>query len=325
MRPVRLLSRSDLERALDFDSVLRVLESAFATEERGGWDTPTRIAARTSKGGLLAMPCAGGEPEALGAKLVSTFPGNSALGLPGVAGLYALFDSGNGIPLAVMDGGYLTLIRTAGVSALAAHALSRANATTLGVLGAGAQAEFHIRILSSVRPIETVVIWSRRREQASALASRMRSHGSSRVLNWVVAERVEEPARCDLVVTATAATTPVLAGSMLSENAHLTAIGAHTPDTREVDTEAVRRAATLVVETSDTLREAGDLRIAEREAGGILSRVRTLGSVLAASRRPETAVSLFKSCGVAFEDLAVAKLAFERSETMNLGSAFQLA
>jgi ornithine cyclodeaminase/alanine dehydrogenase-like protein (mu-crystallin family) len=224
-----------------------------------------------------------------------------------------------------MDGGFLTLARTAGVSAVAARVLSRTDAKTLGILGAGPQAEFHIRLLCSVRPIETVVVWSRNRERATALIDGLRLRGVGEVSNWVVGESPDAAVRCDLVVTATAATEPVLEGALLADGAHLTAIGAHTPDTREIDTTAVTRAATIVVETADTLREAGDLQIAEREAGGVLHRVRTLGAVLGSSRAPGAALSLFKSCGVAFEDLAVARLAFERSETMNLGSEFRLA
>ena len=121
MQDVLLLSRRDLEEVLDFPSVIETLKGAFRAEEAGQWDTPKRIVARTKAGGLLAMPCAGGSPEALGAKLVSTFSGNTALGQASVAGLYALFDPGNGAPLAVMDGSYLTLVRTAAVSALSGH------------------------------------------------------------------------------------------------------------------------------------------------------------------------------------------------------------
>src|SRR5262245_49232142 len=143
MQDALLLSRRDLENVLDFPSVIEALEASFRAEHRGEWDTPMRIVARTKAGGLLAMPCGGGSPPALGAKLVSTFPGNAARNEPSVAGLYALFDPERGVPLSVMDGSYLTLVRTAAVSALATRVLSRPDARTLGLCGAGAQAAMH--------------------------------------------------------------------------------------------------------------------------------------------------------------------------------------
>ena len=264
------------------------------------------------------MPCGGGSPEALGAKLVSTFPGNGGLGLPSVSGLYALFDPNTGIPIAVMDGGYLTLIRTAAVSALATRLLSRPEASTLGVLGAGAQAEFHVRLIATVRPIEAVVIWARRRECAEALVASLRQREDLRyVRSWTAALRPEEAAACAIVVTATGATEPVLFGRWLRAGAHVNAIGAHTKDTREVDAQTVARSAVLAVETLGNLPEAGDLQMAEGESGGVLGRVRTLGALLDSGApvtgRDSEAGTLFKSCGIAFEDLAVAALAFRRA------------
>src|SRR5262245_27245472 len=124
MSDLLMLSRADLERTLDFESAIGAVESAFVDEHRGLWHTPTRIAAHAKKGGLLAMPCGGGDPQALGAKLVSTFPGNSERGLPTVAGVYALFDPEHGAPVALLDGSYLTLVRTAAVSAFATRLLA---------------------------------------------------------------------------------------------------------------------------------------------------------------------------------------------------------
>ena len=328
MPPALLLSRRDLEEVLDFPSVIDALAEAFRAQERKEWDAPKRIAAHTRAGGLLAMPCGGGSPEALGAKLVSTFPGNAARAQPSVAGLYALFDPERGVPLSVMDGSYLTLVRTAAVSALATRLLARAEARTLGLLGAGAQAGFHARLVAAVRPIEAVVVWARRPGQAGALVASLRARGDLRqVSSWRVAEVPEEAAACDVVVTATAAVEPVLFGRWLREGAHVNPIGAHTPRTREIDTEAVTRASVLAVETEDTLLEAGDFQMAETEAGGVLDRVVTLGSLAgpvapSSKGRDPGAITIFKSCGVAFEDLAVASLAFRRASQAGLGSRF---
>ncbi len=328
MQDALLLSRRDLEEVLDFPSVIDALDRAFQAEARREWDTPKRIAAHTRAGGLLAMPCGGGSPEALGAKLVSTFPGNPARSRPSVAGLYALFDPETGVPLSVMDGSYLTLVRTAAVSALATRFLSRREARTLGLLGAGAQAGFHARLIATVRPIEKVVVWARRPGQAEALVASLRARDDLRqVSSWTVAEGPKAAAACDVVVTATGATEPVLFGRWLREGAHLNPIGAHTRRSREIDTEAVVRASVLAVETGDTLLEAGDFQMAEAEAGGVVDRVVTLGSLVdpagSTSRiRDPRAITIFKSCGVAFEDLAVASLAFRRASQAGRGFRF---
>jgi ornithine cyclodeaminase len=271
------------------------------------------------------MPC--GSPEALGAKLVTTFPGNAARSEPSVAGLYALFDPERGVPLSVMDGSYLTLVRTAAVSALATRLLSRPDARSLGLLGAGAQASMHARLICAVRPIREVKIWARRPEKAEALLTALRASADlALVSSWSASADPADATACDVVVTATGATTPVLSGRSLREGGHVNAIGAHTSGTREIDAEAVTRAAVLAVETLDTLLEAGDFQMAETEAGGVVNRVLTLGSLLAsgpsASIRDPRAITIFKSCGVAFEDLAVAALAFRRASARGLGIRF---
>lgn len=330
MQDVLLLSRFDLERVLDPPSVIGALEAAFRADHLGEWDTPRRIAARTRAGSLLAMPSGGGSPQALGAKLVTAFPGNGALGMPSISGLYALFDPGTGVPLAVMDGGYLTLIRTAAVSAVATKVLSRPDARTLGVFGAGGQAGFHVRLIAAVRPIESVVIWARRRHTAVALVASLRSRPELRqVSKWMATEAPEEAATCDIVVTATGATEPVLAGRWLTPGAYVNPIGTHMRNAREVDAETVARASVLAIETADTLSEAGDLQMAQAEVGGVVDRVTTLGTLLDPGdsqppRDPE-AITLFKSCGVAFEDLAVAALAFERASRDDAPSRFNFS
>lgn len=333
MNDALLLSRLDLEATLDFPSTMEALSDAFQAEHRREWDTPKRIAAHTKAGGLLAMPCGGGAPEALGAKLVSTFPGNGALGLPSVSGLYALFDPKTGLPVAVMDGGYLTLVRTAAVSALATRRLSRRDARTLGILGAGAQAEFHARFIATVRPIDRVLVWARDGSRARALLAALQKDESLRqVTTWTVCSEPHDPSACDVVVTATAAAKPVLEGRWLSAGSHVNSIGAHTRSTREIDATAVSRAAVLAVETVGTLAEAGDFQMAHEELGGVLERVVTLSALLDPAAPPEpresrdpSAITIFKSCGVAFEDLAVASLAFARAQAKGIGSRFRFA
>lgn len=324
-----LLRRADLESVLDFPSTIAALNEAFRAESRGEWDTPRRIAARTAAGALLAMPCAGGAPAVLGAKLVTTFAGNTALALPTVAGVYALFDPATGGLLCLLDGAYLTLVRTAAVSALAARTLAREDARSMGVLGAGAQAGFHIRLIAHVRPIDRVTVWARKRDRAQALVDSLRRRDDlARIKTWTIAEEAGDAAGCDVVVSATSSAEPVLLGRFLSEGSLVIAMGAHTQSTREIDTEAVARAAFLAVETEGTIEEAGDFQIAEAEVGGVIGRARPLGSLLDPPSPPPIdprSIRVFKSCGVAFEDLAVATLAFARAKERNLGLRFSFS
>ncbi len=327
MKDVLLLSRKDLVVTLDFPSTIDAIEGAFHAERRGEWDTPRRIAAHTKQGGLLAMPCAGWAKQALGAKLVTTFPANTKRGLPSVAGLYVLFNPATGEPQAVMDGAYLTLVRTAAVSAFATRLLSRPDASTLGILGAGAQAEYHARLIATVRGIRHIVIWARRSARGEVLRRSLQDRTElGQIESYRLVDDPREAAECDIVLTVTAATEPVLQGAWLRDGCHVNAIGAHTKNTREVDTQGVVRATTLAVETLDTLAEAGDLQMANHEAGGIVERVETLGRLSDPARKPSRrkrgAISLFKSCGVAFEDLAVAALAFERAQAQDIGTKF---
>jgi ornithine cyclodeaminase/alanine dehydrogenase len=250
-----------------------------------------------------------------------------------VSGLYALFDPKTGLPVAVMDGGYLTLVRTAAVSALATRRLSRRDARTLGILGAGAQAEFHARFIATVRPIDRVMVWAREGSRARALLAALQKDESLRqVTTWTVCSEPHDPSACDVVVTATAAAKPVLEGRWLSAGSHVNSIGAHTRSTREIDATAVSRAAVLAVETVGTLAEAGDFQMAHEEVGGVLERVVTLSALLDPTAPPEpresrdpSAITIFKSCGVAFEDLAVASLAFARAQAKGIGSRFRFA
>lgn len=301
------VGRRDMERTISEDEAIDVMRDAFVAETRGLWHTPARIAAHVEEGSLLAMPCARrGENPALGAKLVTTFPGNAASGRPGVAGVYVLFDPHDGRPLLVLDGGYLTLLRTAAVTALAARVLSPAGASTLGVLGTGGQAEFHVRLVSRVRKIDRVVLWGRSEARANDLASRLVKEG----FPVEVAPQSADAAKQDIVVTATGSHEPIVDATAITQNALVCAIGAHTPATRELSSDLVAAAVTRVVESKGTLAEAGDFQVPATEGLVDLSTIRTLGELVTAAEDSRTAgptgIRVFKSCGIAFEDLALA-------------------
>jgi ornithine cyclodeaminase len=256
-------------------------------------------------GELLLMPAHGS--AGLGVKLVTLAPGNPGRGLPFIHGVYVLFDREGLAPEAVLDGTALTTIRTAAVSALATDRLARPDATRLVVFGAGAQARAHALAMRAVRPIEHVAIVGRTPERAAALAEELRAVG----LDAVVAGP-EAVGKADIVCTCTTSATPLFDGAELPAGAHVNAIGAYRADLRELDDATLVRAARVVVETrAAALAEAGE--IVQAVAAGVLDAAELveLRDVLAhgAGRGGNDELTVFKSVGLALEDLAVARAA----------------
>ncbi len=307
MRGLAVVGGEALARALPVAAAADALESALAGEVP---QAPARAHVATAAGDLLLMPAHG--EAGVGVKLVTVTPGNPARGLPLVHGLYVVFDASSQAPLALLDGGALTALRTAAVSAVATRHLARAEARHLVLFGAGVQAAAHLEAMRAVRPLDRVTVVSRTRERAEALAERARALGLEAAVGTP-----SDVATADLVCTCTTSATPVLDGSLLPPGVHVNAIGAYTPSTRELDDEAVRRAR-IVVETREAaLAEAGDLLIPLR--AGVITEaaiVADLAEVVrgAPVRRGPEDLTVFKSVGVAFEDLVVARAALERLE-----------
>src|SRR5215471_17082881 len=167
-----LLTRSDLARLLDIAEVIEAVAGAFVAYSGGKTETPLRVGVEPPGGGgvLLAMPCAVAEPPALGAKIVSVFRGNVARGLPTVTSVYVLSEYDTGAPLAIMDGSYLTAVRTAAGSAVATRALARHDAASLGIFGTGVQARFHVETIRRVRRLDGVLVSGSTPEKSEAFA-----------------------------------------------------------------------------------------------------------------------------------------------------------
>jgi len=282
------------------------LESAFASDSLPG--APLRSQWETEDGTLLLMPAAGA--AGMGVKLVTVNPTNPSRGLPYIHAIYALFAPRTLEPLATLDGSALTALRTAAVSGLATRYLARAEAGKLVVFGAGVQARAHIEAMRAVRPVEEVAIVGRRRYRAEALAA----HALSLGLRARIAGP-EAVADADLVCTCTTSSEPVFAGSLLPTGVHINAVGSFQPAARELDDEAVRKSKIVVEVREAALAEAGDLLIpmgkgviGESDIDADLAEV-VRGAVV---RRSPDDVTLFKSVGVAFEDLVVAAAAFDR-------------
>ncbi len=262
---------------------------------------------------LLLMPAwqSGGH---FGIKLVSIFPDNGARGLPAVQGLYLLASAESGEPLALLDGQMLTVRRTAAASALAADYLAPKEAKTLLMVGTGALAPHLIEAHASVRPIERVLIWGRSAEKAELLARQLGALGPAMEARKDLAAAVGE---ADVISCATLAREPLVLGRWLKPGQHLDLVGAFTPEMRESDDEAVRRAEVYVDSLEGAPREGGD--IAQPLAAGVLAAsdihadLFTLCCGKATGRHGPAEITLFKSVGHALEDLVAAELALSRA------------
>jgi ornithine cyclodeaminase len=289
-------------------AAIDALESVFASSDKP--EAPLRSRIETGSGDLFLMPAVG--EQGTGVKLVTVAPANPGRGLPLIHALYALFAPETLEPLALFDGSALTAVRTAAVSGLATRYLSRPDPSILVIFGAGVQAWAHLVAMHTERPIERTWVVSRTEDRARELIARAAETG--------ITAELGEPgvvAGADVICTCTTSAVPLFAGTLLEAGVHVNAIGAYRPTDRELDTETMRRARIVVETRQAALAEAGDLLIPIGEGAITEADVAAdLGEVVSGKQvrtGPED-ITVFKSVGVAFEDLAVARAAYERME-----------
>jgi ornithine cyclodeaminase/alanine dehydrogenase-like protein (mu-crystallin family) len=291
------LEESTVGRLLSMEEVIPAMERALADFSSGTVVQPVRtmLPVAEHQGFLGLMPAYTG--SALGAKLVAFYPRNTSV--PTHHATILLFEPETGEPLVTMDGRLITEVRTAAVSAVATNHLARAAASVLAIIGSGVQARSHLEALRLVREFREVRVWSPRRAAAFA-----EEHGVD------AAASAEEAVRgADVVVTATTSPTPVLSGEWLSPGAHINAVGAPRPDWRELDDEVLRRAKVYVDSREAAIKESGDV-IAARE---VLAEIGEVISGAEQGRRSAEEVTLFKSLGLAVEDVATAELVYRNA------------
>ncbi len=311
-----LIDGRTVKELLPMRDCIDLMAEALGALARGEAVQPLRRGLRLPDGsGLLGvMPGFLGNPPVLGVKVITVFPANPRH-LETHQGAVLLFDPHDGRLLAAIDASAITAIRTAAASGAATHALARPGAAVLGILGSGTQARSHLEAMLLVRPIERVVVWGRNFERARRFASD--SAARHRVPVRAAASAEEAVRGADVVCTVTASCEPVLRGAWLSPGAHVNAVGACTSATRELDTEAVERCRVFVDRRESALAEAGDLLVPMRE--GRLTEAHIagdLGDILLGripGRRGGDEITLFKSLGLAVEDLAAAAAVLARA------------
>jgi ornithine cyclodeaminase len=259
----------------------------------------------------------------LGVKVVSVFAGNRALGLPTIHALVLMVDPATGVPRAVLDGTWLTALRTGAASGVATRHLARRDARVLTVFGAGVQARSQIEAVRCVRSVEEVRVVDRDGESAARLVGEL---GDVRAV--AVPDPRDALAGADIVVTATTSPTPVFRGRDVEPGTHVNAIGAYTPETREVDGDLVLRSTVVVDDRGSALAEAGDLLIPLADGVIDTGHIRAELGDLVLGRHPGRTrpdeITFFKSVGNAVQDVAVAQLAVARAEQEGWGVLAEL-
>lgn len=290
------LNEDQVRSVLSYDDLIPAIRQALKDFSAGRVVQPVRtVMSIAPHGGWFAvMPAAYG--DVMGAKMVTFYPKNVELQKHTHMAMIQLFRSDTGEPLAVMDGRLITEMRTAAVSAVAIDLLAPPDAKVLGILGSGVQARSHVRALSRVRRFEEIRVWSRTEENARRFADEV----GARVTT------AEEAVSCaDVVLTLTSSPVPILQGRWLKRDAVVCAVGAVTPDRRELDSEAMRGA--IVVESREAaMKEPGDILLAKAEVSAEIGELLN-GALLDRKGLP----IVFKSVGIAIEDIASAKLVYQ--------------
>jgi ornithine cyclodeaminase len=334
---ILVLSHTEVLELLPIKECIAVMREALIALAAGDAYQPLRTIIRPpdAKGVMGLMPSymsggisgdmsrgSSGDGAAFGLKAICVFPGNPTRGLDSHQGTVLLFSAETGELLAMMNASAITAIRTAAVSGVATDLLARVDACNLAMLGAGVQARSHLAAMSEVRSLTRCRIVSRHIEHAQKFAEEMRGHFSF-ALEPVetVAEALEG---ADLIVTATTAVEPIVKREWISAGAHLNLVGSSTPNAREVDSETMAAASLFVDRRESTLNEAGDYLLAARDGVIGPNHIRAeIGEVLRGDKPGRTSpeeITLFKSLGLAIEDLFAAEYLYRRAEEQKAGS-----
>ena len=323
-----VLTERDVRDLLSMDDLIPAMQEALAELAAGRVAQPLRTVLEVGdeRAFFGLMPASMPRRGALGAKLVTVFHANHAKGLPSHLATILLLDDTTGELLAVMDGRYITEARTAAVSAVSAKLMARADAGVLAIFGSGVQARSHLLAFDRVRSLREVRIWSPTPSHREAMAAEMRGLTAATVT--AVAQPRDAAVGADMIVLATASRVPVIEDSWVAAGTHIAAVGACRPDQREMPGALVGRARLVVDSRAGAMAEAGDVVMAIREgalaADGIAAELGELAGGVEAGRTSDSEITIFKSLGMAVEDIAAAHLAYVRATERGLGRGVPL-
>lgn len=319
---LKLLSLAEVKQSITMPEAISAMERAFIQLAQQEASVPLRTGIPVGKNGLtLTMPAYLSKEKILGLKVVSVFPDNTQHNKPSINGTILLLDATTGEPLMLMDAGYLTALRTGAISGLATHYFSQDLASTVTIVGAGAQAITQLKAVAAVRQIEQVFVWSRHLESAQKFAKEM-----SAFYNVHVCQKLSFALKkSDIICTATGSTEPLVHLHDLQPHAHINAIGSHHPSMQEISGEVLQKAVVIVDQIEAAMKEAGEIIHAVAQKKMKPESVIELGSwLLKKTPHVQEQLTVFKSVGLAIQDLAVAQVVYQNALTMNLGTTFKL-
>lgn len=328
---IKVLGQKEVKQAVTMAEAIESIREAFICLSQGKAILPlrTQISVKKQEGTTLFMPAFLPQVGSLGAKIVSVFPHNAPKGLSTIHAVVILCDAGTGQPAAIMDGSYLTALRTGAASAVATELLARKNTKTAAIIGAGIQGRAQLEAVCCVRNIETVLVYDRKDEAGRIFVEEMQSRGKPFPSDIRAARSSQEAiSEADVICTATTSSSPVFEDDHLKAGVHINGVGSYTPQMQEIPEETVLRARVVVDSLSASLEEAGDLIIPLSKGtireSDILGELGQLASGSITGRTSAEDITFFKSVGTAIQDLAVAELALRRAHRLHLGTEIEL-
>jgi ornithine cyclodeaminase/alanine dehydrogenase-like protein (mu-crystallin family) len=327
---IRILSESDVRSVLTMADAIDIQARAFTALAEGQSVEGLRSFATSEEppGVAIFNPSFLKGGKGYGVKIVSDFYDNARLGIARLSALVALFDGETGHPRTVMEGGYLTDIRTGAGTALAARYLARKDSRRLTLIGAGRVARHQLLALCVEHRFERVVVSTRSRDRGEAFIERMRNAEEVPGHIRLEDDRAEAVAGADMVICATTSRTPVFPGAALASGTFVASVGTHAPETREIDSHTIRRAGTCVIDSrTDCLAAAGDLLLPAQEGALDLDQVLGIADLVsgrARGRRSDQDITFYKSVGVPIQDLFTAQFVEERAIELGIGTLIDM-
>jgi ornithine cyclodeaminase/alanine dehydrogenase-like protein (mu-crystallin family) len=324
---IRFLSGEDVRKSLTMNQAIEAMREAFMELSAGRAAVPPRVPIDIAQQNATAlfMPVYLPSAGKIGLKVVSVFGNNPSKGLPLIYALVAVFDGTTGRPLAVMDGEYLTALRTGAASGLATDLLARKQAHTVAVFGAGRQGRTQLEGVAAVRAIGQAYIIDRDAARAAAFAAEMSDQLG---LGVVAAASIDVLSEADIICTATTSADPVFPDSRLKAGVHINGVGSFKPDLCEIPPETVMRARVVVDSRPSCMAEAGDLIIPIKRGlfteDHIYAEIGEIAAGKKAGRSSDEEVTFFKSVGNAVQDLAAAARVLETAQELDLGIELKL-
>lgn len=320
---LKLLSRTEIKQSITMREAIEAMESAFIQLAIGDAKLPLRttVAIDAEEALTLTMPAYLSKDKTLGLKVVSIFPHNLSHGKPSINGLILLLDAKTGEPQALMEAGYLTALRTGAISGLATNYFACDDASHVAILGSGVQAYTQLEAVTAVRPITHVSVWSRHIEHARAFAKKLEGkydvHAHASVATAVV--------NADIICTATGSQEPFIDFQDLAPHVHINAIGSHSRLMREVSNETLNRAIVIVDQLEAVLAESGEIISAVENNMLKKESIIEIGPWLLNKKDNfKECLTVFKSVGLAIQDLSVAQVVHKNAMNQGLGLEFIL-